>query len=259
MSLRFYMTSSTFKRYIPDWITVGVLIVLFFNVFEKAKPFQRQFVVTDARLSHPFATEERVTDNQLYLYTCIIPSILITLLAAINTTKDLNKLHLIQVSNVGLWISVTVTSVLTDILKCWIGNPRPDFLERCGAAIATPRDILVDVSVCTSPLGAMYLDDGMKSTPSGHSSLAFAGLGFLTLWLLGQYKRSKKNVVVVLASFLPVLFAVYIALSRTQDYRHHFFDVGLGSFIGGVIGWLIYHRYFPLIGDESSHIPIELS
>ena len=97
-------------------------------------------------------------------------------------------LHCLQISVLGLIISLSLNGVITDILKIWIARPRPDFLERCGPAPGTPLHELVDVNVCTAPLGKALLIDGMKSTPSGHSSISFGGLFYLTLWLLGQFK-----------------------------------------------------------------------
>ncbi|EGW35135.1 uncharacterized protein SPAPADRAFT_130756 [Spathaspora passalidarum NRRL Y-27907] len=266
--MQLYFTSDKFRQFIPDWIVVFILIGFFFQVTEVAQPFFRQFSINDPTISHPFAVRERVTDNELYVYSTIIPTIIIivtclyrgTAIQHSNTLFD--KLHLSQVSCLGLWFSVVVTSVLTDIFKCWIGNPRPDFLERCGPAPNTPINKLVGIEVCTAPLGDMYLSDGMKSTPSGHSSMSFAGLLYLSLWILGQFRMLTKNRshislghwVVVL---LPILFASYIGLSRTQDYRHHFFDIILGGLIGAAFACLSYFKYFNWLSDEECNLPID--
>ncbi|KAK6200021.1 phosphatidic acid phosphatase type 2/haloperoxidase [Scheffersomyces amazonensis] len=286
--MKLYFTSSKFKKFIPDWITVVVLIVVFFNVLETAPPFTRQFSVSDSRIAHPFAIRERFTDNELYLWSLIVPSILISIVSLVHSpkvsTKDtstasttttssttsttvtttpsfFDKLHLLQVSNLGLWFSVVFAAVLTDILKCWIGNPRPDFLSRCGPAPHTPPNKLVDIDVCTAPLGPMYLMDGMKSTPSGHSSMSFAGLLYLSLWLVGQFRvvheSRKLSLWLYLLFATPILLACYIALSRTQDYRHHFFDVGFGSLIGLVLACFSYFKYFNGVWNPQCNLPID--
>ncbi|KAK6456881.1 phosphatidic acid phosphatase type 2/haloperoxidase [Scheffersomyces xylosifermentans] len=271
-TMKVYVTSPQFRRFLPDWITVIVLIVLFFNVTEVAQPFIRQFSISDPSISHPFATQERVTDNQLYVLSLFVPSITIILLSLVkkadksnnslaNTTNNsfIERVHLIQVSNVGLWFGVCFAAVITDVLKCWIGNPRPDFLARCGPLKGTPENRLVGIEVCTAPLGTMYLLDGMKSTPSGHSSMAFAGLLYLTLWIIGQFKllHGRKMVGYIIASCTPLVLASYIALSRTQDYRHHFFDVCFGSLLGIGIALVSYTKYFNPLRDEKSNVPIE--
>lgn len=250
--MKLYFTSTQFKRFLPDWAVVVVLLVVFFEVTEVARPFSRQFSLADTTIGHPFAVAERVTDNELYVLSALLPTAVIVVVAAARATTMLDRLHLIQVSSLGLWFSVTITSVLTDVLKCWIGNPRPDFLARCGPRKGTPVGPLVGVDVCTAPLGEMYLLDGMKSTPLGHSSMAFAGLGYLTLWLVGQWllaKRTRLWELLVLGS--PLILASYIALSRTQDYRHHFFDIVLGGSIGIVFAVVCYRKYF------HNHLPVD--
>lgn len=258
-----YIASNRFKRFIPDWLTVLGLVITFFLVTERAHPFIRQFSLSDPSISHPFAKVERVTDNQLYVLSIFLPTAIVLAAVALNRliSSRFDKLHLIQVTSLGIWFSTCLAAVLTDILKCWIGNPRPDFLERCGAKYGTPKNKLVGIEVCTAPLGEMYLLDGMKSTPSGHSSMAFAGLLYLTLWLLGQYKvlHGKKQLWAPLLCCTPLVLASYIALSRTQDYRHHFRDVLLGSILGIVIAVGTYFKYFDSVFDEDSDKPIEYS
>ncbi|KAI5969981.1 hypothetical protein CANMA_001021 [Candida margitis] len=250
-----YFTSARFKSYIPDWITVILLIYIFFQVVEHWEPFHRQFYINDPRILHPFATQQRVTDDQLYVYSTLIPSVIIIITSLFIAPTNVDKLHLIQLSLLGLLFSVSSVSVLTDILKCWIGNPRPDFIARCGPKPQTPLDMLVDIGVCTSPLGDMYLSDGLKSTPSGHSSMAFGGLLYLSLWYIGQLQvltREKHRMGLLLVSGLPIVFAAYIALSRTQDYRHHFFDIAFGSLLGIVFAWFSHWKYFGKLTSSQS-------
>lgn len=85
-----------------------------------------------------------------------------------------------------------LTTFITDLIKNAVGRPRPDLLDRCQAMAGTPIDILVDVAVCTQQ-NKHKLDEGFRSFPSGHSSMAFAGLGFLSLWLAGQLGTAKRG------------------------------------------------------------------
>lgn len=266
--MRLYFTSSKFRSYLPDWILVLVLSIIFFWVVEVAEPFYRQFTINDPRLLYPFATKERVTDSELYYLTWLLPGIIIIISCLITGENNYDKLHLIQVGLLGLLLSQNLTGVITDLLKIWIGNPRPDFISRCNPKSRTPLNKLVDISVCQSKLGAVYLSDGMKSTPSGHSSFAFAGLGYLALWLCGHFKLFQTNVNInsvknssllriVVIFGAPFLLASYIALSRVQDYRHHFFDIGFGGLLGAVITYYSYFRYYPSSFDANCNIPIE--
>lgn len=229
-----------------DWLTVCVLLVLFFAYFEHLQPFYRQFRLDDVSLQHPFAVVERVTDIQLYLVLTLVPMLYMAAVAVHRAqTRRAGDAapKPVSVAVLGLWMSLVLAAILTDVLKVWIGNPRPDFLERCGAAAGTPSDSFVAVDVCTAPLGASRLADGMKSTPLGHSSIAFAGMYFLFLWM-GRDAGVRKSWLLLLARTLPMLAAAYIALSRTQDYRHHFKDVFLGLLLGAGTARLVYEKYF---------------
>lgn len=227
-----------------EWAVVACLLLYFYFVAEPSKPFVRPFRLSDPSIQYPFATTERVTDNQLYFLSCIIPSIVIVGWALVQYRRrkstKFQSTQFLNTSLLGLWLSVSFTGVVTDILKAWIARHRPDFLARCGPIKGTPTDQLVGIEYCSMPLGSMYLLDGMKSTPSGHSSLAFAGLFYLNLWAYNQVRKSHLGY--QLCSGLPTLLAVYIALSRTQDYRHHFTDVILGSAIGLVVSSTSFFR-----------------
>ena len=262
-----YTQSNQFHDFIPDWIVATVTVLFFFLVAETALPFQRQFSLDDLTISHPFAIKERVSGILCIEIAAFIPLfvILTSLLVKYQQgafSSHQQALHCLQISVLGLIISLSLNGVITDILKIWIARPRPDFLERCGPAPGTPLHELVDVNVCTAPLGKALLIDGMKSTPSGHSSISFGGLFYLTLWLLGQFKlfqnrESPQYVYKYFLAFSPLSLATYIALSRTQDYRHHFTDIVLGGAIGISFAWWSYHHYFNKLVSEESHKPID--
>lgn len=240
------------SNHATDWLTVAVFIVLFFMYFEHLQPFDRQFRLDDSSLQHPFAHVERVSDNQLYVYCSLLPTAVVCVVQFIRARLVPNKagkdttlgLNATNITLLGLWVSVVGAACVTDILKVWIARPRPDFLERCGAVQGTPLNAFVTSKVCSAPLGYGYLSDGLKSTPLGHLSMAFAGLFYITLWL-GRHGKipGLTAISTLILRTLPTLLASYIALSRTQDYRHHFFDVLLGLIIGVLFAWGSYVKY----------------
>lgn len=63
--------------------------------------------------------------------------------------------------------------------------------------------------------------DSQQSFPSGHSSLSFAGLGFLSFYLAGKmhiwHPHGHRNRAWVALS--PLLGAIMVAISRTEDNR----------------------------------------
>jgi diacylglycerol diphosphate phosphatase/phosphatidate phosphatase len=88
-------------------------------------------------------------------------------------------------SLLGIVMAFVFNGFLINLVKIWLGRPRPDFLARCIPREGTPLYELVTSEVCTNENISM-INEGFKSTPSGHASTSFAGLGFLSLWLAGQ-------------------------------------------------------------------------
>lgn len=244
--------SPTFIRWrVTDFILVLILILGFF-ISPYIKPFHRQFYLNDMTIQHPFKERETVNVFELFLYSTIIPLATTFVLCFILTTPK-HKIYNTYVATLGLFLSVLITSCFTDLLKNWIGRLRPDFLARCEPAKDTPRDQLVSIEVCTTD-NLERLEDGFRTTPSGHSSISFAGLFFLTLFLLGQFQaiNTKTSSTRTILCFIPFGFACWIALSRTEDYRHHFVDVFIGSCIGLIIASWQYFRLFPWLGHKES-------
>lgn len=231
-----------------------ILLIAVFFALSNVQPFQRQFNLSDSTISHPFAEHERVTNGNLFLYSTGIPLILIIVIGLIVNVPGY-KVYDTYAAALGLLIAVAVTSTTTDILKNFIGRCRPDFLARCIPRAGTPLNTWVLAQdVCTTT-NIDRLMDGFRTTPSGHSSLSFAGLLYFSLWLAGQLAVTHELVGAwrsVVAS-IPCFGAAYIAFSRTQDYRHHFVDVFIGSFIGCAIGAWAYFRGFPSLKHEYAH------
>ena len=225
-----------------DWIAASILTVALFAYFETLGPFFRQFRLDDASLQHPFAYHERVSDTKLYLVSYLLP---LALIIAAQTARRRFALKAAPTAPalLGLVLAIAATGITTDVLKVWIANPRPDFLARCGAKAGTPVAEFVTVEVCTAPLGLMYLADGMKLTPLGHLLVAFAAMFYVFLWLGAEGRLPGPFWLTEFVRTAPLAVAAYIALSRTQDYRHHFKDIVLGLAIGVGGAWLMYKKY----------------
>lgn len=262
MLLAQYFRLQKFQRYLPDWVTAFALTAYFILVAEHAKPFLRQFKLSDPRIQHPFAVTERVSGIMCVVLAAVLPlATMAFVLLYKHRSKD-HAWHMLNVSVLGLMLCISIDGVLTDVLKAWVGQPRPDFLARCGPALSTPTDIFVDISVCTAPLGARLLEDGMRSSPSGHSSISFAAFGYLSFWLFGQWRLgdliSTTPLYMYLAAMIPLVFATYVALSRVQDYRHSFLDILLGSGLGTAVAFTINRNYFQTFWSSLGNELIEV-
>ena len=261
MLVNFGIKNESLRKSLGDWTLAVGLVLYFFVIAERARPFNRQFSLSDHTIQHPFAISERVSGIQCLLLGFFVPLITIGV-ASLYLKQKYKRTHaeyinLLQISVLGLVLALSIDGVFTDILKNWIARPRPDFLARCGPRAGTPENKLVGIEVCTAPLGELILIDGMRSTPSGHSSISFACMLYLSLWIWGQFRVFQRNTPMYAFVLLcmPLLLAFYIALSRTQDYRHHFGDVFMGGIIGCAVGFGVYHKYFPWVGHSTPEKP----
>jgi diacylglycerol diphosphate phosphatase / phosphatidate phosphatase len=80
-------------------------------------------------------------------------------------------------------------------------------------------------------------DNLMNLFLSSSSAGSFAGLGFLAWYLAGKLKAfdRKGHIAKLCLVFLPLLVASLVAVSRVDDYWHHWQDV----FAGGILGLLL--------------------
>ncbi|AET38675.1 bifunctional diacylglycerol diphosphate phosphatase/phosphatidate phosphatase Ecym_3174 [Eremothecium cymbalariae DBVPG len=251
-----------FAKYgvLKKWrVTDVILCLILFGVnipIYLAKPFQRQFTVNDLTILHPYAEHQRVGDWELIAYSFVIPFGVILLLSLV-LSDSRHRFYIMYISLLGLFLSYLSNMLITNYLKNWIGRCRPDFIARCQPREGLQNDVLYTADVCTTA-NEDRLMDGFRTTPSGHSSQSFAGLGYLFLWLSGQLLTEKPLVGSwrKAVAFIPVMGAAIIALSRTQDYRHHFVDVILGSLLGMWFAWWAYRRNFPPIDSRVPFKPL---
>nr|XP_043624713.1 lipid phosphate phosphatase 2-like isoform X1 [Erigeron canadensis]XP_043624714.1 lipid phosphate phosphatase 2-like isoform X1 [Erigeron canadensis] len=238
----FYMQSHGRKlarTHMHDWL---ILILLIFieiglNIIHPFYRFVGKDMMTD--LKYPMK-ENTVPLWAVPLYAVLLP-IVIFLFIYIKR-RDVYDLHH---AILGLLFSVLITGVLTDAIKDATGRPRPDFFWRCFPDGVEKYDRWGNV-VCHGDYDDIR--EGHKSFPSGHSSSgSFAGLGFLALYLAGKIKvfDRKGHVAKLCIVFLPLLMASLVAVSRVDDYWHHWQDVFAGGLLGLTVATFCYLQFFP--------------
>ncbi|XP_057962057.1 putative lipid phosphate phosphatase 3, chloroplastic isoform X2 [Malania oleifera] len=144
----------------------------------------------------------------------------------------------------GLLFSVLITAVITDAIKNAVGRPRPDFFWRCFPDGKDSYDRWGN-AICHGEHSVIR--EGHKSFPSGHTSWSFAGLGFLSLYLSGKIKvfDRRGHVAKLCIVFLPLLAASLVAISRVDDYWHHWQDVFAAGLLGLFVATICYLQFFP--------------
>ncbi|GBC07864.1 hypothetical protein RclHR1_07740003 [Rhizophagus clarus] len=243
------------KEYIIDWILVIIFIIGCIMV-EKIEPFHRLFSLEDKSIQFPYSEKERVPVWLCMIFALIVPFIIISFVALV-IKRSLHDWHH---GSLGLLLSVSLTLLITETFKILVGRPRPDLIDRC-QPIKSSADAQVyglsSSEICTR---TDLLNDGFKSFLSAHASISFAGLGFLSFYLAGKLHvfDRKGHTYKGFIAVAPLILATYIAISRTQDYRHHWQDVLSGSILGFVLGFYAYHQYYPLLYLPVSHKPFSV-
>ncbi|KAG8820251.1 hypothetical protein FRC19_009017 [Serendipita sp. 401] len=240
--------------YAPDWILCIVLVGLFYSL-DYIEGFRREFDLTDTSIQHSFTVHERIPNRMLLIYAGAAPLVILPIvnLLTIRSWWDFHS------SWLGLLLSLSLTGAVSQVVKVVVGRPRPDLIARCqpmAGATNNPVYGLVTSKICTQTDVAI-MRDGFRSFPSAHSSLSFAGLGFLSFYLAGKLHLfdEKGYTGKSWVALTPLVGAALIAISRTMDYRHHWQDILTGSTIGIIFAFFAYRQYYPALSSALSHRP----
>ncbi|GBF67174.1 diacylglycerol pyrophosphate phosphatase [Trichophyton mentagrophytes] len=224
--------------YVLDWIVI-LLMGALGRIFAIAQPNRHSFSLRDPNISYPFAVKETVSVEVLVLVTLLAPLVLIALFsllfipgrtAAAGAPSSLvwrRKLWEWNAGWMGFGIAYACTYAATEGMKVLFGKPRPDMLSRCDPDLSdiskhvvgglgqrldgAPE--LVTWTICRNT-ASMLLRDGFVSFPSGHSSMSFAGLVYLTLWVCSKLFLAFPNI-------SPNLFTRNIRASSFHPHPPH--------------------------------------
>ncbi|ERF70227.1 hypothetical protein EPUS_00415 [Endocarpon pusillum Z07020] len=256
--------------YIFDYAIIVILAVLYAAIDRIVKPFNQHFSLTNYTIQYPYAEKERIPIPLALVVSVLIPMFIIAIYtlvidgifshrrkqtgagwSSIYRVKD--RLWELNCGILGLLLSEGAAFVITGSLKNLCGKPRPDLIARCQpfeGAVDPPVFGLSNSTICTQTDKAI-MADGFRSFPSGHSSSAFAGLFYLSLYLAAKLHvlDNRGEVWRTFIVLIPTLAASCIAMSRIMDARHHPFDVLFGSAMGILVAWAAYRQYFPSVSE----------
>ncbi|KAI7859447.1 phosphatidic acid phosphatase type 2/haloperoxidase [Circinella umbellata] len=249
-------TRRVFLSYLPDWILVIIMACAFYGI-DQIPPFRREFSLEDKTIQFPHSPSDSVP-MWVVGVLCLPVPILIIAIMSIGFKRSIVDFH----SGVlGLALSLSMCLMLTTIIKITVGRPRPDFIDRCQPAEGSvdPPFKLSNYTVCTSDLESHEMVDGFKSFPSGHSSFSFSGLVYLAMFIAGKMQMfdQRGHTYKGFIFAFPFIGALLVAISRTQDYRHHWQDVFIGALLGSASAWFSYRQYYPSLSHSTSNNPFK--
>lgn len=228
-------------------IVLRLALFAVYIYFEFKDPFVRKIQPEEMWLYRNPRTESYVPLTTLYPSVfCLVGAVFLTFYYHSRNFREL------KCAVLGITLADTLNGVVTHSIKAAVGRPRPDFLWRC-----FPDGEFKEDMVCTGNFRDVR--DGRKSFPSGHSSFAFATLGYLSLYLFAKLhvftRRGRGQSWRLLTAASPLLMAAMVAISRTCDYHHHWQDVTVGSIIGIVLAYVGYRQYYPALNSQLCHLP----
>ncbi|EMS11648.1 lipid phosphate phosphatase [Entamoeba histolytica HM-3:IMSS] len=172
---------------------------------------------------------------------CLIISISLPITVIFLFAKKRNSTYYFITVFIVFFFSFSMNIFLTNVIKLFAGRPRPNFYAMIDAG---------------------NMKDAYKSFPSGHSSMMFNGMMFISLLLCGELHVFNGNgsLLTLLLSLLPLVMAGIVAVTRTRDYFHNFDDILAGSIIGSIISLLSYITKFKsLWGQNAGEIEEEVN
>lgn len=168
---------------------------------------------------------------------------------------------------VGTIYSILGATLFQVICKWLIGGLRPHFLDVCfpnghGAPRPGTGDGYLNnfyrPDLCTG--NKKDINDSLESFPSGHTTAAFAGFVFLSLYLNGKLKvfsNYHPSMWKLIAIYAPILGATLIGGALTIDAFHNWYDVVAGGIIGTIFAFSAYRMMYASVWDfRFNHIPL---
>jgi diacylglycerol diphosphate phosphatase/phosphatidate phosphatase len=222
--------------FLVDWVLIlGLLVTELIVTTFFLSPYDRYLPPNDPTVSYPLLDD--IVPTWSLAFVDVLGPIVIFLFLQIWMRSGHDFHH----ACLGLLQALVFTMIFTDSIKFAAGRYRPDYLARV-----------------SSNSSASVLRDGRQSFPSGHSSVSFAAMVYLSLYLagkLGLYRRYGGSAWKAIVCLFPLAVATTVAVSRVRDYHHDFSDILAGSLLGAGMGIMAYFMNYNAITAENSHMP----
>eukprot|EP01057_Protomagalhaensia_wolfi_P006082 Protomagalhaensia_wolfi_Nauph_80__6081@NODE_858_length_1943_cov_21_753151_g646_i0_p1_GENE_NODE_858_length_1943_cov_21_753151_g646_i0NODE_858_length_1943_cov_21_753151_g646_i0_p1_ORF_typecomplete_len371_score46_14PAP2/PF01569_21/2_9e03PAP2/PF01569_21/2_9e27_NODE_858_length_1943_cov_21_753151_g646_i0281140 len=269
-------------------LSIRIVILTVWLTLRHTAPVMQVFTLQDQWLeyAYPYSLSPQIPGTLLIALSVGIPAavgVICISLLAISLRRHASLRFLFKelcFFALASSLSLLLAGAVTNIIKIFVGRPRPDYLARCfpsqfSAAQVPALDLanLIHESVPLCEPEGLGLIDGRKSFPSGHSSYLAAVSVCSALYIHHVLRLVRAQTVLwrrsntktggtfikrlslfqlltspgldaCLCGSLAVLLPAWAGATRVVDRRHHASDVFAGLIIGAIFGALSFRLYF---------------
>lgn len=221
----------------------------------KVRPHRRGFFCDDVTIRYPYQ-DDTVKDWLLIVFSVVITPLLFAVIESVTSWQaarhfSLPRIRLAASSSITLfgyfWFGLMTTLIVTEVGKLSIGRLRPHFIDVCRPEFGANSTCSFDVGLtyiedysCSKEGNPRLLYDARKSFPSGHSSLAAYAAVYLGYYFHRRLSSQSTLLLKLVLQMVLCCLALFTALSRVTDNKHHWSDVTVGALIGVLVGaWMI--------------------
>ena len=252
---------------IPTLLLLPSLILRFFTI----EPFHRGYFCEDTSIKYPYVEQQTVS-----AYLCFgIWAVICIIHFSIDLIRNKSWKQLLDVLY-KLIFGFSLCMLITDTLKFSLGRLEPYFLTVCNPNLEDVCFQVEDEYIdgdddsdyyypevihlkyvmdenCTA--NRELLKEARLSFVSGHSSISFYIAIFLIIFI-------KKHINIwILRTLLQLgyfILALWISITRINDYMHHPEDVIIGSFIGIMCAFLMHREDYKTDIEKNKEINIQM-
>ncbi|PVH95854.1 acid phosphatase/Vanadium-dependent haloperoxidase, partial [Periconia macrospinosa] len=276
----------TFKQFVKrNWLDIATQLMCTlagFLIYRFGEPLMtRRFPVFPDMYRTPFGIRYGKPWRKEYIGTLASAGVSFGLPAVVMAALGLWMVRSFQDTHaaiMGLGYALSTTTLFQALLKWIVGGLRPYFLDVCAPRMVQPNatrpaELWKTVDVCTG--SRKEVREAQMSFPSGHSAAAFAGFGFLALYMNAKFgifaaprqrhrgpnvaensdvdeeespaqqQQSRRAPHWQLGLFVtPLLLAFIIAASKIRDGWHHPEDVIRGALIGSAFAFMAFRMVY---------------
>ena len=254
------------KWIIPN-LTLGLLVlpslILHISTME---PFH---LCNDNTIKYPYVEHQTVP-----AYLCLVIWVILCLLVFAITFALHKSWKILRVAFYKLIFGFCLCMLITDVCKFSLGSLRPHFITICNPdffnVCYNDEEInetyygdfyyqkYVVEDTCTS--NKDLLREARLSFVSGHSSTSFYIAIFLNIFMKTYVDRRILRTVLQVGNFI---LALWISITRVNDYMHHPEDVLMGAILGIICAFItlfntnkqsLYHTKTNIIKCRVKHL-----